>query len=579
LVASFAAIGVLAVGGAWAWRRQTIVSRFEAALPSPPALTGRPAILGELLAKAEKKTRSAASVVEGATELGRLYHANRFLPEAEMCWEFLRREQPNEARWTYYLADVRRAQSDYPGMITLLEETLAQDPAYAPARLQLANLQFKSGQLEEAERNYRLCLESTAKDPYARLGLVRIALQGGRTDEAKALLQQLIADTPHFSSAHNLYAELLAAAGDDDGATKHRWLGRETLRYREPEDPWLDELQAWCYDYDRLCVLGTIELQTEQHDRAKVYFERAIRLEPGRSDAYELLGSVYLKNSDAARARDLFEQALSKLGARTSSGVFTSLSDAYRGLNQPAEAARVARLGLEQLGQQSDLLNSLGLALAELRQHDEAVKTWETALAKNPSDAALNHNLARSLLALRRLDDALAALDRSLTLQPTYLPTLLLRGEIELRANHLEVAERYLRRAFDSHPEEPQTRRLLAEWHRQMGETAESKNDFAGAERHYRDGLALNENHPELLVRLGLFFLLHQRPAEAISPLASYLRVQPQSAPGCLFLGQAYAATHQREQAREILLRGAQLADQAGNTKVGNDCRKLLQQL
>lgn len=565
--------------GAVMWRQHAIVTPTQTALPARPALHGQPAVLGDLLEKAEQEAKSSDTVIEGVAELGRLYHANGFNAAAEACWTFLRREQPREARWIYYLADLHRAKSDYDGLTALLQETLRLAPDYAAARLQLANLQFKSGERAEAERNYRLRLEALPQDPYARLGLARIALQDGRKDEAKMLLERLLKDTPHFSTGHNLLAELLAAEGDVAGASQHRWLGRETLRYREAEDPWLEELLAWCYDYERLCVLGTVEFQTAQHDRAQGYFERAIRIAPDRPDAYELLASVYLKNNDAARARELLEGALPRLGATKSSGIFTTLALAYRSLQQPAEAIRVARLGLEQLSNQPELLDALGLAQAELGQHEKAVKAWEAALAKNPGDAALNYNLARSLLALRRLDDALAALDRSLMLQPTYLPTLMLRGEIELEAGHLEDAGNYLRPAFESHPEEPHARRLLADWHLRSGSEAESKNDPAAAERHYREGVAVDERHPELLVRLGLFYLGHARPADAIAPLAAYHTLQPESAPGCLFLGQAYVATNQREKAREILIRGAQLAEKSGNTKVANQCRRLLQQL
>ena len=574
-----AGVAAIALAGAVVWRQQAIVARVQGALPARPEIEGQPAVFRDSLANAEARLKSARTALDGVAELGRLYQANGFNAEAEACWRLLRREQRGEARWSYHLADLLRVKSDYDGMTALLEETLRLAPDYAPARLQLANVQFKSGRFAEAEGHYRRRLEQLPQDPHARLGLVRLALQGGRTDEARTLLERLLADTPHFSSAHNLYAELLAAAGDAAGANRHRWLGRETLRYRDPEDPWLDELLAWCHDYARLCVLGTIESQGERHDRAQDFFERAIRLDPGRSHAYELLAGVYLKRNDAGGARDLLEQALPRLTGPRTPEIYTTLGAAYRALQQPAEAIRVARLGLEEVGAQSELLDALGLALADAGKHDGAIKAWQSALVGNPGAASINHQLARSFLALRRLDDALAALDRSLTLQPTFLPTLLLRGEIELQAGHLEDAGKYLLPAFESHPHEAQARRLLAAWHLRSGTAAEEKNDPALAERHYRDGLAVDENHAELLVRLGLFYLVQARPAEAIGPLASYHALQPESAPGCLFLGQAFAATGRREEAREILNKGAQLADRSGNTRAAEECRRLLQQL
>lgn len=575
-------LALVAVIGPWAtitWRRSAAVSRLQASLPSPPDLSDRAPVLRDLLSAAHRLTGSPHNMWEGVAELGRLYHANGFTREAEQCWAVLRREQPGEARWPYYLADLSRTASDHPAMNELLRETLRLAPDYAPARLQLANLLFKSGHPAEAERHYRVRLEAIPNDAHARLGLARLALQRERPDEARTMLETLLRDTPHFATAHNLYAEILASAGEKEGAARHRWLGRETLRFRDADDPWLEELQAWCHDYDRLCVFGTIELQTERLDRAQDLFERAIRTRPDEPHAYEMLGSLLLKRNDAAGARDVFEKALPRLTGKKAPGVFAALSLVHVRLEQPAEAMRVARQGLAQAGDQPELLDALGQALAQAGEHEQALQAWEAALALNPGDANLNYNAARSLLALHRLDDALAALDRSLTRQPSFLPTLLLRGQIELEAGHLTLAEKYLRPAFEFHPHDAQARRLLADWHQRMGAEAESKGDRNGAERRYLDGLAMDANHAELSVSLGVFYLVHGRFPDAIAPLSSYHRLQPENAQACLFLGQAYASSGDRANARAILNRGVELAERSGLNQIANHCRRLLGQL
>ena len=309
---------ILGAGLALAWREHQALARMQAGLPARPNLSGRAPVLGELLARAEARTGSTDTFAEGLAELGRLYHANDFPREAAACWRLLRVAQPDEPRWCYYLADLSRATGDPDGLAALLGETLRLAPGYAPARLQLASLQFKSGDSTEAGRNYRQVLAERPQDPHARLGLVRVALQAGRTPEARAQLEVLLKDSPHFATAHNLYAGLLAAAGDEAGAARHRWLGVETLRYRDPVDPWLDELREWCHDYGRLCALGTLEMQTENRTQARALFERAIRLNPGEAAAYELLASLHLKHDDPAAARDLLEQALPRLTGRRS---------------------------------------------------------------------------------------------------------------------------------------------------------------------------------------------------------------------------------------------------------------------
>ena len=574
-----AVLAVVVASGILTWRQHEAAERQRATLPAIPTLFRQPPILGELLARAEAKAKSPDTWLDGTIDLGRLYHANGFHEQAAACWKIMRVEQPDEARWCYYLADLRRVASDYEGMAALLERTLAFAPDYPPARLQLANLQFKSGETAAAAHNYQLRLKLLPHDPYAQLGLARVALLAGQNKQARALLEQLLRDAPNFSSGHNLYAEILAAAGDTAAADQQRWLGRETLRYREPEDPWLDQLQDWCYDYDRLCVLGTGEMQIEHRARAQSLFERAIRLRTNAPEAYERLAALELKYNEPARVIQLLEPVLPRLRGKIPAGIFTSLALAYRRTKQPAEAFRIARSGLEQLGKNPELLDALGLALADLDRHDEAVDAWRAALLQNPNDATMNYSLAISLLALGRLDEALEALDRSLIKQPTFLPTLLLRGQIELDAGHVELAGNYLRPAFDSHPEELQARQLLARWHQQMGDAAESKGDAVAAERHYRDGLIVDGNNVELLLGLGTFYLARARYAEAINPLEIAGRLQPQNPRTCLFLGQAYAATNNLEKARAILTTGAALAERAHDAATGNGCRQLLRHL
>lgn len=578
-VVALASLGLVAVGAVWVGARNFRAEELRAALPVRPDVRGKPAVLAERLAQAEARTGSSRPRLEAVAELGRLYHANSFDAEAEVCWQLLCARQRREPRWWYYRALLRLADGDHDGATEFLAKTLALAPDYSMAHLQLANAELKTGNLERAEQEYRSRLRLLPRDPYARLGLARIALQRQRSDEARRLLEELLENAPNFASAHSLYSELLAATGDEARAKWHRWLGVETIRYTEPEDPWLDELQSWCFDYDRLCVFGSIESMREHRDRAGALWERAMQLNPAAFDAYQLLSAMYLKQDQPARARDLLEQARPRLVPRDPAAWFLSVGRAYRMLGQPAKAEQLAREGLAQKGDRPELLEELGLALADLERPAEAVQAYEAALRGNPNDASINYNLAVALFALRRLDDVLAALDRSLTLQPMFPPTLILRGRIEMAAGHWERAETCLRPVVEAHPENAEARGLLAEWHRLTGAEAEKNGDPTGAEQHYRDGLTLEPENPELLARLGLLCLVRGRFADAVEPLEKYRRLQPGNPPGCLFLGQAYAALGRRDEARRVLTEGAELADRAGHARTAQACRDALRRL
>lgn len=577
-----ATLGTIALGASAlpVWRRHALVTHVQANLPAAPEARSLPEKLAERVARAELQARNASTAIDGVAELGRLYHASGYPREAEACWELLRTAEPREARWCYYLADLRRTASDHASMSELLTRTTQLAPDYAPAWLRLADLQLKSGQLADAERSYRTRLTLVPDDRYANLGLVRVAMQQGRNAEAKDLVARLVKTAPDFSPGHNLYAQMLSAQGQADAAAHHRWLGRETGRFREADDPWLEELMAWCFNYEQLCIRGAMDFQTKHGDRGKAYFERAIELQPEKLTGYTLLGSLYLESNEPARARDIFEHGLKVARGESPSALFfVHLSRAYRDLKQPAEAVRIARHGLARVGDHYELHDALGVALGDVGESAAAVEALRTAVALNPSDTNANYNLAVALIAEHRLDEAVDALHRSLDLRPTFPASLALLAQIEIDSGRWETAVKYVRPLYESHPEMPKARQLMAYWHLRSGTEAENKADRVAAEQHYRAGVAIDPNHAELQSRLGTLYLVASRFSDAVEPLAAYHRLQPDNPQGCLFLGQAYAAVGRREEARRVLTKGAEIAERAGNITTARYCREILQHL
>ncbi|HTL67375.1 MAG TPA: tetratricopeptide repeat protein [Lacunisphaera sp.] len=581
-MAATAAVVLVAAGCylALTWRRQATLAELRTGLPARPGASGMAPMLAERLARAEAEARDPRTTLAGVAELGRLYHASGFPQEAETCWRLLHKAEPKEARWIYYLADLRRVASDYEGLAGLLAQTTVLAPGYAPAWLQLANLQFKTGQIEAAGASYERRLALVPGDPYARLGLARVAVQEGDKKRARELIEGLVKDAPEFSPGHNLYAEMLAADGDTAAANKQRWLGRETTRFREADDPWLDELGAWCFNYEQLCIRGTVEYQTKHGDHGQAYFERAIQLQPANPMAYGLLGGLYLELNNPAKARDVLENGLKEVSTTKPTVMyFVDLSRAYRELKLPVDAERVARDGLARLGREFELFDALGVALGDAGRREEAVEALRTAVALNPDDTNSNYNLAVALLAVRQLDEAIAALRRSLTLKPTFPASLAMLAQIEIDSGRWEDAAQYLQPLYESHPEMPQARRLMAYWQLRAGMAAEKQKDPAAAERHYREGVGIDRNQPELQVRLGTLCLLQGRFGDAVGPLEEYHRLQPDNPQSSLYLGQAYAAVGRGDEARKVLTAGAAIAERMGNTQTADFCREILRQL
>jgi len=86
--------------------------------------------------------------------------------------------------------------------------------------LQLADIYFQQGRLKEAEAGYRAALERDSQDLDIRAHLGQCLLRLQRAQEARPLLEGVVAQNPRHDYGHTLMAlaETLSALGETDAA-------------------------------------------------------------------------------------------------------------------------------------------------------------------------------------------------------------------------------------------------------------------------------------------------------------------------------------------------------------------------
>jgi len=563
----------LAVWGAH-WRT---LHEIERALPPLPSLEGRPAELRERLKAADATVRQQHSTA-ALVELAKLYHINGYFDRAEACWQTLRQISPREGKWAYYLADLRRTAGDEAGLETDLREAAALAPTYPTVWLRLADLEFKSGRLDEAKSSYDRRLALLPGDPYARLGLARIALQHERRDEARATLESLVRERADFSPSLNLYAELLEAAGDEKGATQMRFRSNEAGRFREADDPWIEALYPYCYDPQKLAILGTIDAQTKHGDRGRGYLERALNLAPRDRAVAKALSNLYLTLGDLEQAKAMLDRTI-PLISPPEPILYVNRCEVARLQRQPEDALRQVDEALRILPQAYQLHNERGAILGDLGRLEESRVEYQAAVDLAPTDTDSNYSLGITLLALGRRAEAITYIKRSQTLQPTYPKALMMLGRLELEAGHLAAAETYIRTLFQLHQDQEQAKKLMALWYLRSGEAAAAQHDETAAAAAYRAGFALDATNGALGLNLGTLCLTQGNPAEALAPLETFHRAAPKDPQGFLFLGQTYAQLGRLPEARAILTQGEAEARAAGRLETASFCREILAHL
>jgi tetratricopeptide (TPR) repeat protein len=149
-------------------------------------------------------------------------------------------------------------QADYKGAVTKLASAVAADPSKTTYKLLLA----------KAHR------------------------QAGAADKATAVLEEILKTNADHVEAGIELAELLSPQKQPD----------RVIAVLEP-------LLKYKHDYPLYHLLGEAHYQKEQLDKARGYFEEAIKLNAQSADDHYQLGNIYLAQKRFAKAAQVYERA------------------------------------------------------------------------------------------------------------------------------------------------------------------------------------------------------------------------------------------------------------------------------
>ncbi len=290
--------------------------------------------------------------------------------------------------------------------------------------------------------------------------LAATLLRQGKSTEAVALADSIVAKSPDDAAARNMAGGVYAAAGKLDRA-RAEWqqvielkpddvggrmnLARLDLTEGKPDAAAAQLQQALDKDPKNLiATLGMAAIAQFRKDPKEVdrWLKKAADDHPDSVQVRITQVQYYLSTRDFGRAR-------------------AAADDAVR--IDPNSAPAYNALGLVQVGQ-----GDVPAGIASFRE----------AVAKAPQ-GGYQLNLARAYLLDRQPKEALAVLDESLKSKPRQPVTLALAMSVAVQARDLERASGYMERLRAVEPDAPMTMRL--------------EGDLALAQGRYNDALAYYE--------------------------------------------------------------------------------------
>lgn len=330
-------------------------------------------------------------------------------------------------------------------------------------------------------------------------------------DQLRRMCEAAVARSPDDWQLHQNYADLLLGQGDAAGAAEHlRQVLKVVPHHRSAE-----------------YLLGQVLLRQGKADEAVAHYRSLVARRPDFAVAWGGLGDALAAQSkwDEAIEQYRHAQKLNPGDSGNSQAIIRALV-AQGKIDAAAEEMKSALAG------QPGLLTSslAGLYLGQGKV-DEAIAQYVEAIKVSPTDVALRVEFATALLSARKADLAIEQYREALRLDATSVSALCGLGSALTVLGRPDEAAGLFRKSLEIQPN------FAASYN--LGNLAMGRREFATAEDHYRQAVALDPNHASAQHNLGTVLLLRQKPQEAAEHLSAAVKANPDHAPAHQLLGEA----------------------------------------
>jgi tetratricopeptide (TPR) repeat protein len=390
-------------------------------------------------------------------------------------FQILSDKHPNDAALRLQLGRAYRLKGDLPTARGQFQAALSKGPDLVDARYELADIDLKQAQPEEALLQSNEILKRRPRDPRARLLNARALSDSGNFKQASAELTRLMQDNPRDSEAQFQLGVLAIMEGKPKDAIP--------ILSKFQGDPRAVAGLATAYTYERqldkakevvyaglkkwpdspILIEKSASLQavSGNYDGAITQFQQLLDKEPKSVDLRRRMGDVYTLKGDQDKAIAFYQQA-NEL-APGDLNIALTLADALARAGRNAEAKKRYE-GIVKLHPENfTALNNLAYLLADTGGDlDEALRLAQQALAKAPNQAAFMDTVGYIYLK-KGLGDSAVQTFTSLVRKNPHVPAYRYHLGMALLAKGDKLAaKKALQAALDDRPS-PQDKRKIVE--------------------------------------------------------------------------------------------------------------------
>ena len=383
------------------------------------------------------------------------------------------------------------------------------------------------------------------------LQLGRLYLSTRAYDDAIEVLTELLEEQPGVNQA----VQLLIRAYDGAGRLADAVALLEEVVELRPTD------LAGLYQ------LSNVEFRLNNLDAAEVVAERLVAAEPNGVRGPVALAQVFERRREYRRVVETLEPAVGAarngdLSPRQIGGLLARIGFAYQELNEFDQAVAALEAAVELSPSDLTFELQLGQTLVVARRFPEALEVVRGAQERHSDNLSLSRLEAQALSGNGELDEAVSVLRSALEIHPdepfAYVALANLYGD----ADQFDEAQRILEAADERVPD---NKSILF----QLGAVSERQQQYADAERRFRQVLAGDPQHAGALNYLG--YMLADRGVrleESVALLRRAIAIDPHNGAFLDSLGWAYFKLNQFALAEPHL---QQASDQLRSNSVVQD--------
>ncbi len=382
-----------------------------------------------------------------------LWHAQRGflleeldrLPEATRAYARSIKLDPGDRDVALALGMVLSHQGRFARAIGVFEELSKQYPDFEPAYCHRIHAYAELGRHELAEEMFYLAQDLDDACPHCFFHIGDSLFTRRQTDRAIYCWERVLDLAPGFVGVNQRIGRAYRASGQLDRA-------RDYFLREVREDPG---------NTDLLFELAELAIESKQFATATAKFEQIIELEPQHLPARFALGKLWLRRGDPARALACFEAVGTIAGGDPCLSEFEWwFGEALLRLGRPADARPHLEIAAAKDPGNSDVAMLLGDALLAVECPADAADCCRRVLAADPDNPFAHHKLAVCLTRLGRDTDAVDHFHSAIRAKPDLGVAMYNAARAHVRLGQWKEARSMLRRAVETDPENQGARRL-----------------------------------------------------------------------------------------------------------------------